>query len=71
MIANMDYATALNAVPFVADDIISLIVRLQAVEKLNRNLVHIVGFDVGAHIAGIVSRDSRARVQKITGKRAL
>ncbi|XP_073967353.1 lipase member I-like [Choristoneura fumiferana] len=66
VIANMDYATALNAVPFVADDLVTLMVRMDTLGKINRNLVHIVGFDVGAHIAGIVSRDSRARVQKIT-----
>ncbi|XP_063380399.1 lipase member H-B-like [Cydia fagiglandana] len=63
----MDYATAMNAVPFVADDIIALIIQLEAANKIDRSLVHIVGFDIGAHIAGLVSRDSRARVQRITG----
>ncbi|XP_061706212.1 lipase member I-like isoform X2 [Cydia pomonella] len=67
LVASMDYATAINAVPFVADDIIALIVQLEAANKINRSLVHIVGFDIGAHIAGLVSRDSRARVQRITG----
>lgn len=69
LVANMDYTTAFNAVPFVADDIISLINGLVEGLKLNRELVHLVGFDVGAHIAGIVSRDPRGNVMKITGER--
>ncbi|XP_073962145.1 phospholipase A1-like [Choristoneura fumiferana] len=67
LVANLDYTTLFNSVPFVADDIISLISRMVTEIKINTQLVHIVGFDIGAHIAGIVSRDPRARVKKITG----
>ncbi|XP_061706213.1 lipase member H-B-like [Cydia pomonella] len=67
IISSMDYATIVNSVPYVADDIITLIGRLESFGKINRRLVHILGFDVGAHIAGLVSRDSNARVQRITG----
>ncbi|XP_047989777.1 lipase member H-B-like [Leguminivora glycinivorella] len=66
-ISSMDYATIVNSVPYIADDIITLIGRLDNAGKINRRLVHILGFDVGAHVAGLVSRDANTRVQRITG----
>uniref|UniRef100_F5GTG1 Pancreatic lipase-like protein n=1 Tax=Epiphyas postvittana TaxID=65032 RepID=F5GTG1_EPIPO len=65
-IAGSGYNQARALVPQVAQDLSNFIVLLEAGQRLNRNLLHIIGFDLGAHVAGITSRITASRARKIT-----
>ncbi|XP_061706205.1 lipase member H-like [Cydia pomonella] len=59
------YEQAVAVVPFIAADLRDFIVLLTAA-NLNLNQLHLIGFDLGAHIVGITSRNAAARAIKIT-----
>ncbi|XP_047989447.1 endothelial lipase-like isoform X2 [Leguminivora glycinivorella] len=60
------YEDAVSYVPCVSNEIRSFIENMMAASKLNPNRLHLIGFDLGAHIVGIASRNSVARAVKIT-----
>ncbi|XP_063530279.1 lipase member H-like isoform X2 [Cydia strobilella] len=59
------YAQAAAVAPFIAADLRDFIVLLTDA-NLNLNQLHLIGFDLGAHIVGITSRNAVARAIKIT-----
>ncbi|XP_061706209.1 lipase member I-like isoform X2 [Cydia pomonella] len=60
------YEDAVSFVPCVSHEIRSFIENMMSAAKLNRNRLHLIGFDLGVHIVGIASRNSIARAAKIT-----
>ncbi|KAI8439961.1 hypothetical protein MSG28_001411 [Choristoneura fumiferana] len=60
------YDEARSLVPQVAQDLSDFIVLLEEGEKLDRGLLHLIGFDLGAHVVGITSRIAASRARKIT-----
>ncbi|XP_063375015.1 lipase member H-like [Cydia amplana] len=59
------YELAVATVPFIAADLRAFIVFL-ADAGLNLSRLHLIGFDLGAHIVGIANRNAAARAVKIT-----
>uniref|UniRef100_F5GTG0 Pancreatic lipase-like protein n=1 Tax=Epiphyas postvittana TaxID=65032 RepID=F5GTG0_EPIPO len=62
--SSYDHARAL--VPQVAQDLSNFIALMEAGQRLNRNLLHLIGFDLGAHVVGNASRNAVSRAMKIT-----
>lgn len=62
------YDVARSLVPQVAQDLSNFIVLLEDGDKLDRELLHLIGFDLGAHVVGITSRIAASRARKITGE---
>lgn len=58
------YSTAVMAVTGVGSSIATFLKNL----KLPLNKVHIVGFNLGAHVAGVTGRNLEGKVARITGK---
>lgn len=63
-----DYATAAAGVPAVGQGVGQFINWLHNSFGLRYENVHIVGFSLGAHIAGNAGRATRGRVARVTGK---
>lgn len=56
-----------EAVPSVADNVVELIKLLLAYAKIQKPKLHLVGFDLGAHVVGNIGRNIKD-VARITGK---
>lgn len=65
--ASQSYNNALNAVPSIASNISGLIARLVTQNFVEYNRLHLVGFDLGAHVVGFVGRQLNGEVARITG----
>ncbi|XP_063635570.1 pancreatic triacylglycerol lipase-like [Cydia splendana] len=59
------YEQAAMTVPYIAADLRDFIVLLTTA-NLNPDRLHLIGFDLGAHVVGIASRNAAARAKKIT-----
>ncbi|XP_047989369.1 lipoprotein lipase-like [Leguminivora glycinivorella] len=60
------YQQAVATVPFIATDLREFIALLVSDGNLALSNLHLIGFDLGAHIVGIASRNAATRAIKIT-----
>ncbi|XP_050346929.1 phospholipase A1 member A-like [Nymphalis io] len=65
--ASQSYAVAAGAVPSVGVSLADLIKQLVDVTAVSINSLHLVGFDLGAHIVGFAGRILDGKVARITG----
>lgn len=61
------YENAMKAVPSVGTYLAEMIQALVTAEATTLNLVHLVGFDLGAHVVGYAGRTLDGQVARITG----
>lgn len=68
MYASQSYPVAAGAVPSVGTYLGNLINELVTAGVVNLETLHLVGFDLGAHIVGFAGRRVNGTVARITGK---
>lgn len=66
--ARLSYSDAVKAVPDVGVNIGFFIKLLVDADKVSLDRLHIIGFNLGAHIAGYAGRYLESCVARITGK---
>lgn len=65
--ASQSYSNAVNAVPSVGENLAGLINELVRNGVVELSTLHLVGFDLGAHVAGFAGRLLDGQVARITG----
>ncbi|XP_072938873.1 pancreatic lipase-related protein 2-like [Epargyreus clarus] len=65
--ASQSYSNAVGAVPSIAMFLATLITNLVGNSRVALNRLHIVGFNLGAHVAGFTGRTLGGGVARITG----
>ncbi|XP_032515199.2 lipase member I-like [Danaus plexippus] len=65
--ASQSYSNAVNAVPSVGENLAGLINELVRNGVVELSTLHMVGFDLGAHVAGFAGRLLDGQVARITG----
>lgn len=66
--ASQSYSVAAGAVPSVGTYLGDLINNLVTAGVVNLETLHLVGFDLGAHVVGFAGRRVNGTVARITGK---
>lgn len=67
--SGLSYTVAAGTVPIAAERLVAFITLLVEGARVNLNELHLVGFDLGAHVVGIAGRRLNGAVARITGKR--
>ncbi|XP_049868449.1 lipase member I-like [Pectinophora gossypiella] len=65
--AGQSYSNAVNAVPSVGVAIADMIRLLVTYNRISLDRLHLVGFDLGAHVVGFTGRSLNGQVARITG----
>ncbi|XP_046962374.1 pancreatic lipase-related protein 2-like [Vanessa cardui] len=65
--ASQTYSVAAGAVPSVGASLASVITALVGAKAIALNTLHLVGFDLGAHVVGFAGRNLDGKVARITG----
>lgn len=65
--ANQGYAAAAASTPRIGSSLAEFIALLVAGERVALARLHLVGFGLGAHVAGVAARAVDGTVAKITG----
>lgn len=66
-LASSTYTTAVAGVPSVGQHLGDFVIFITSVFGIKWNLVHFIGFGLGAHVAGIAGQQSGGRPTRITG----
>lgn len=66
--AGQRYSNAVNAVPSVGVALAEFIQLLVATQQVSLDRLHLVGFNLGAHVIGFTGRHLGGQVARITGK---
>ncbi|XP_034827084.1 lipase member I-like [Maniola hyperantus] len=65
--ASKSYSTAVGAVPSVATALAQVIEQLVLQSAITLDTLHLIGFDLGAHVVGFTGRALDGKVARITG----
>lgn len=63
----MDYFSAINAIPSVGQGLGDLLLFLNQVTGASLQSMHVMGFSLGAHVAGNAGRRMDGRIGRVTG----
>lgn len=66
--ARLSYSLAVSAVSSVGAYVGDLISTLVAANRVELDRLHLIGFDLGAHVVGFAGRRLQGEVARITGK---
>ncbi|XP_073946690.1 phospholipase A1 member A-like isoform X2 [Choristoneura fumiferana] len=66
-IAQMDYFSAINAIPSVGQGLGDLLLFINQVTGASLQSMHVMGFSLGAHVAGNAGRRMDGRIGRVTG----
>lgn len=67
MFAGQGYSNAVSSVPSIGEGLASFI-ELLVQQGVDLSKVHLIGFDLGAHVIGFTGRQLHGKVARITGK---